>query len=140
VNEINSLTSKLDIVINNAAVNVQDYLPADEGIEMHFGTNHAGLLLFTNMIMAKIRQAAKESSSRGATRIINMTSAGHRLSPIRLVIKIWGIKSKTFLPKKGHRLDHPPPPLLRFLISKRHTRPSLPTNKARRQTFFSLCS
>ena len=81
--EINDMTSKLDVVINNAAVNVQDYRLTREDIEMHFGTNHIGLFLLTNMIMPKLRRAAKESSSPGATRIINMTSAGHRLSPIR---------------------------------------------------------
>jgi NAD(P)-dependent dehydrogenase (short-subunit alcohol dehydrogenase family) len=51
VSEINSLTSKLDMVINNTAVNFQDYLLTDERIEMHFGTNHASLFFLTNMIM-----------------------------------------------------------------------------------------
>ena len=81
--EINILTSQLDVVINNAGVNVQDYQLNKERIEMHFGTNHIGLFLLTNLILDKIRNAAKESGLTGSTRIINLTSAGHRLSPIR---------------------------------------------------------
>ena len=81
--EINALTSKLDIVINNAAVNVQDYQTTEEGIEMHFGTNHVGLFLLTNLVLGKVIEAAETSSTKGSTRIINLTSAGHRLSPIR---------------------------------------------------------
>jgi len=80
--EINSLTSRINIVINNAAVNVQDYQSTKEGIELHFGTNHIGLFLLTNLIIDSVRNAAKDSP-KGSTRIVNVTSAGHRLSPIR---------------------------------------------------------
>ncbi|KAH6683916.1 short-chain dehydrogenase [Halenospora varia] len=72
--EIASLTSKIDIIINNAAVNVQDYQTTSEGIEMHFGTNHVGLFLLTNLLLPLV-------SANG--RIVNLTSQGHRLSPIR---------------------------------------------------------
>ncbi|KAE9378635.1 NAD(P)-binding protein [Stipitochalara longipes BDJ] len=81
--EINSLTEKLDIVINNAALNVPDYETTKEGIEMHFGTNHVGLFLLTNLLLPKVLLAASSSSITGSTRIVNLTSAGHRLSPIR---------------------------------------------------------
>ncbi|KAH8805776.1 short-chain dehydrogenase [Xylogone sp. PMI_703] len=80
--EINSLTTKLNIVINNAAVNVQDHQFTKEGIELHFGTNHVGLFLLTNLLMENIKNAAK-TAPKGSTRIINVTSAGHRLSAIR---------------------------------------------------------
>ncbi|KAN0115517.1 NAD(P)-binding protein [Hyaloscypha variabilis] len=80
--ELNALTQKLDIVINNAALNVPDYETTQEGIEMHFGTNHVGLFLLTNLILPSVL-AATSSSTPGSTRIVNMTSAGHRLSPIR---------------------------------------------------------
>jgi NAD(P)-dependent dehydrogenase (short-subunit alcohol dehydrogenase family) len=54
----------------------------EEGIEVQFGTNHIGHFLFTNLLMPQLKNAAK-ASGPGSTRIINVTSAGHRLSPIR---------------------------------------------------------
>jgi NAD(P)-dependent dehydrogenase (short-subunit alcohol dehydrogenase family) len=81
--ELNALTQKLDIVINNAALNVPDYETTQEGIEMHFGTNHVGLFLLTNLVLPSVLSAASSSAVPGSTRIVNMTSAGHRLSPIR---------------------------------------------------------
>lgn len=81
--EISSLATKLDIIINNAALNVPDYEATKEGIEMHFGTNHIGLFLLTNLLLPAVLSGASSSSIPGSTRIINLTSAGHRLSPIR---------------------------------------------------------
>jgi NAD(P)-dependent dehydrogenase (short-subunit alcohol dehydrogenase family) len=83
VPQIFSLAPKLDIIINNAAINVPDYETTKEGIEMHFGTNHVGLFLLTNLLLPTILSAASACPNPGATRIINLTSAGHRLSPIR---------------------------------------------------------
>jgi len=81
--EIDFMAEKLDILINNAAVNVPNYETTKEGIEMHFGTNHVGLFLLTNLLLPKVIQAAEQSDVKGSTRIVNLTSAGHRLSPIR---------------------------------------------------------
>ncbi|PVH78805.1 short-chain dehydrogenase [Cadophora sp. DSE1049] len=81
--EILSLAPKIDILINNAAVNVQSYQETEQGIEMHFGTNHIGIFLLTNLLLPSIIAAASSSSTQGQTRIVNLTSAGHRLSPIR---------------------------------------------------------
>ncbi|PMD37074.1 NAD(P)-binding protein [Hyaloscypha variabilis F] len=81
--ELNALTQKLDIIINNAALNVPDYETTQEGIEMHFGTNHIGLFLLTNLVLPSVLSAVSSSAVPGSTRIVNMTSAGHRLSPIR---------------------------------------------------------
>ncbi|CZR68061.1 related to short-chain dehydrogenase [Phialocephala subalpina] len=80
--EIGTLTDILDVVINNAALNVPTYEETKEGIEMHFGTNHVGLFLLTNLLLPLILSAAS-SNTPGATRVVNLTSAGHRLSPIR---------------------------------------------------------
>ncbi|KAL2133747.1 hypothetical protein VTI74DRAFT_1729 [Chaetomium olivicolor] len=53
-----------------------------EGIELHFGTNHIGPFLFTKLLLPLQRNAAQRNTS-GATRIVSVSSAGHRLSPIR---------------------------------------------------------
>lgn len=102
VTEINQLTSKLDILINNAAVNAQTRQFTSEGLEMTFGTNHIGTFLFTNLLLPLLRSAAaKETTTSGATRIITLSSAGHRLSPIRFSDYNFE-NSKQVPPKEDH--------------------------------------
>jgi NAD(P)-dependent dehydrogenase (short-subunit alcohol dehydrogenase family) len=93
----------LDIIINNAALNVPDYETTTEGIEMHFGTNHIGLFLLTNLLLPNVLLAASQSAIPGNTRIINLTSAGHRLSPIRF-------SDFNFLKKYGELPEEEKPP------------------------------
>lgn len=51
---------------------------------MHFGTNHIGLFLLTNLLLPTVlKSTSKEGAKTGQTRIVNLTSAGHRLSPVR---------------------------------------------------------
>lgn len=66
----------IDVLVNNAGVMASDYATTADGFESQFGTNHLGPFLFTNLIIPKIL-AAKEP------RIVNVSSDGHRLSPIR---------------------------------------------------------
>ncbi|KAL2005368.1 hypothetical protein VTN00DRAFT_2579 [Thermoascus crustaceus] len=81
---IRTLLDTINIMINNAGVVVLEQKFTEENIELQFGTNHIGHFLFTNLLLDKIKNAAKNSTSvPGSTRIINVTSAGHRLSPIR---------------------------------------------------------
>jgi NAD(P)-dependent dehydrogenase (short-subunit alcohol dehydrogenase family) len=75
-------TDSIDLLINNAAINPREHEFTRDGIEMQFGTNHVGHFLFTNLVLSRLKQAAK-GSPIGITRIINVTSQGHRLSPIR---------------------------------------------------------
>ncbi|OTA98036.1 hypothetical protein M426DRAFT_17833 [Hypoxylon sp. CI-4A] len=73
----------IDIIVNNAAVmNLPERILTEDGIEMHFATNHVGHFLFTSLIMPKLLKAA-EGNPKGATRIINITS----LSPLRAAIR-----------------------------------------------------
>jgi len=80
--DVAALTDKLDILINNAGLVVTSRQATAEGIEMQFGTNHIGPFLFTNLLLPLLRKAAYNTSP-GATRIVTLSSAGHRLSPIR---------------------------------------------------------
>lgn len=80
---IDKVVDKIDILINNAAVVMQTHERTKEGLEMQFGTNHVGPFLLTNLLMPRIIQAADKSQSKGTTRIVNLTSAGHIISPVR---------------------------------------------------------
>lgn len=80
--KIQSQVDRVDILINNAGMMVLEKETTEEGIEIQFGTNHVGHFLFTNLLMDQMKNAAQSSES-GSTRIVNVTSAGHRLSPLR---------------------------------------------------------
>ena len=70
--------SKIDAVINNAGVmDVKEYTTDKQGNELTFSANHLGHFLLTNLIMPKILAAGKGS------RIVNVTSRGHRISSVR---------------------------------------------------------
>jgi NAD(P)-dependent dehydrogenase (short-subunit alcohol dehydrogenase family) len=79
---INGLVQQIDILINNAAVVTSKHEFTRDGLELQFGTNHVGPFLLTNLLMLKLLKAAQNSPT-GTTRIINVTSQGHIISPIR---------------------------------------------------------
>ncbi|KAF2799478.1 NAD(P)-binding protein [Melanomma pulvis-pyrius CBS 109.77] len=66
----------IDVVVNSAGIMAGPYATTEDGIESQFGSNHIGHFLFTNLIMSKIL-ASK------SPRIVNVSSNGHALSPIR---------------------------------------------------------
>ena len=80
--EISQLTDRLDLIINNAALMTLQRQTTEEGLEGQFGANHIGHFLLTNLLVPQLVSAAA-SSTPGATRVINLSSFGHRLSPIR---------------------------------------------------------
>ena len=89
----------IDLLINNAGVmNIPNRTLSEDGIEMHFATNHIGHFLFTSLIMPKIIAAAK-GKPPGSTRIINLTSIGAGLSALRVSDIEW-VKPASQLPEK----------------------------------------
>lgn len=80
--EIAALTDRLDLIINNAGVMTQQRTTTKEGIEGQFGACHIGHFLLTNLLVSQLLAAAKLNPP-GATRVINLTSLGHRISPVR---------------------------------------------------------
>ncbi|KAI0967164.1 hypothetical protein F4678DRAFT_475388 [Xylaria arbuscula] len=82
VAEVKSVISTLDILVNNAGCTHRLRQWTAEGIEMQFGVNHIGTFLLTNLLFPLLRAAA-EQSAPGATRIVNLSSHGHMLSPVR---------------------------------------------------------
>jgi len=77
--EVNAYSEPIDVLINNAAIMASPYHTTKDGFEAQFGTNHIGPFLFTNLILPKVL-----ASKTGAPRIVNVSSVGHVISPIRL--------------------------------------------------------
>lgn len=74
---------KIDILINSAGVmGIQERTLTQEGIEMHFATNHLGHWLFTCLIMPKLIACAK-GEPKGAVRIVNVSSLSPTVSGMR---------------------------------------------------------
>jgi NAD(P)-dependent dehydrogenase (short-subunit alcohol dehydrogenase family) len=65
----------LDVVIANAGVMATPFGHTADGFETQFGTNHLGHFVFVNRIASLIRKGG---------RLINLSSAGHRLSNVDL--------------------------------------------------------
>ncbi|KAK4120464.1 NAD(P)-binding protein [Parathielavia appendiculata] len=97
--DVAALTDKLDILINNAGIVVTSRQATPEGIEQQFGTNHIGPFLFTNLLLPLLCKAAK-SNPPGSTRIVSLSSAGHRLSPIRF--SDYNFEGKEVPPEEDH--------------------------------------
>ena len=80
--EVSELTDRLDLIINNAGIMTPTRQTTKEDIEGQFGANHIGHFLLTHLLMPQLLTSAA-SSTPGATRVVNLTSLGHRLSPVR---------------------------------------------------------
>lgn len=69
--------SHLDLLINNAGVMASPYATTEDGFELQFGTNHLGHFLLANLLAPALVAAAP-------SRVISLSSAGHRFSDIDL--------------------------------------------------------
>lgn len=81
--EILYLVDHIDILINNAGVVSSDRRETADGVEQTFGANHIGHFLCTSLLTPLLLKAAAKSPEAGLTRVVNVTSLGYRLSPIR---------------------------------------------------------
>ncbi|OAP54393.1 hypothetical protein AYL99_11494 [Fonsecaea erecta] len=116
----------IDILVNNAGVMlIPERTLSEDGIEMHFATNHVGHFLFTNLILPKLIKAA-EGKPKGVTRVVNVsssspTTAGVRFSDINFekinktlpedeqphyqALQYWGEKDPengSYFPREGY--------------------------------------
>ncbi|KEF55108.1 uncharacterized protein A1O9_08761 [Exophiala aquamarina CBS 119918] len=116
----------IDILVNSAGVMlIPERTLSEDGIEIHFATNHIGHFLFTNLILSKLIEAAK-NKPKGIVRVINLSSssplsAGARWSdinfdkinktlpqdeqPVYDALKAWGTakpEEKTYIPREGY--------------------------------------
>lgn len=79
--EVTKLVSHIDILINNAAVVSSERRETKDGLELTFGTNHVGHWLWTSLLVPLLLPS--NGGSTTAARIVNVTSLGYRLSPVR---------------------------------------------------------
>jgi NAD(P)-dependent dehydrogenase (short-subunit alcohol dehydrogenase family) len=78
---VTKLVSHIDILINNAAVVSSKRRETKDGLELTFGTNHVGHWLWTSLLTPLLVPSNEQSTT--STRVVNVTSLGYRLSPIR---------------------------------------------------------
>ena len=84
--QIKALVSHIDILINNAGISDTHrnalVTPNGNVVDLQFFTNHLGPFLLTELLLPEL-QIAGSRSPNGDTRIVNLSSHGHVLSPIR---------------------------------------------------------
>jgi NAD(P)-dependent dehydrogenase (short-subunit alcohol dehydrogenase family) len=67
----------LDVLFNNAGINLSVRRLTEGGVEMQFATNHLGPFLLTNVLLPLMR------TGKGGARVVNTSSEAHRISPVR---------------------------------------------------------
>ena len=73
----------LNIVVNSAGImNLPSRTVSEDGIEMHFATNHIGHWFFACLVMPKLIEAA-QNNPKGSTRIINVSSGSPSMASMR---------------------------------------------------------
>ena len=77
--EIIALTSRLDVLVNNAGGVRERIITTGEGTEATFAANHLAAFLLTRELMSLLRSTAA-SQPAGSVRVIAVSSTAHRFS------------------------------------------------------------
>jgi retinol dehydrogenase 12 len=75
-----AMTSRLDILMNNAGIMAVPSQITVDGYEIQFGTNYLGHALLTKLLLPTMLETAKESQSD--VRIVTLTSHSHTRAPV----------------------------------------------------------
>ncbi|KAH0365651.1 NAD(P)-binding protein, partial [Aureobasidium melanogenum] len=78
--EFKSRSNRLNILINNAGVMAAPQGKTASGFETHMGSNHFGHFLLFELLKPVLLSSA---SSERKSRVINLSSSGHLISPVR---------------------------------------------------------
>ena len=70
---------RLDILMNNAGINVDVEKFTEDGYQRAFGTNHMGHALLTKLLLPTLQKTAAAPGSD--VRIVNLSSQGHHQAP-----------------------------------------------------------
>lgn len=77
--EVNALEEKIDVIVNNAGIMAPPFSKTVDSIESQFATNYVGPFLFTNLLL----QQSLAGDAPAKIRVVNITSNGYRLGPVR---------------------------------------------------------
>lgn len=78
--EFQNRENKLNVLINNAGVMaLQERQVTEDGFEMQFATNHLGHFLLFQLLKPQLMAG---SSSEFQSRVVNVSSHGHRMAPM----------------------------------------------------------
>lgn len=77
---ISENTSRIDILINNAARGIMTFQLTDNGVDRHMAVNHFGHVILTSHLLPTIKKTASESPNH-TIRIVNMASNAHQSAP-----------------------------------------------------------
>ncbi|CAK3769813.1 Hypothetical predicted protein [Lecanosticta acicola] len=80
--EFKKRSSQLNILICNAAVMACPYSTTKDGFELQIGTNHFAHFLLFQLLKPLLLESAQQSGM--SSRVIAVSSAGHRMSPVLL--------------------------------------------------------
>lgn len=80
VREIEALTDRVDLLLNNAGGMAKAKVITSEGFEQNFAGNHLGPFLLTTRLLPLLRRAAADAP-KGAVRIINTSSDASEMIP-----------------------------------------------------------
>jgi retinol dehydrogenase-12 len=75
--EIEDRLERLDVLVNNAGIQVRRKSTTAEGNELMLATNHLGPFLLTQLLLPLLQKSAP-------SRIVNVASDAHRMSKLRL--------------------------------------------------------
>lgn len=104
---IAGLTDRVDVLVNNAGATVRRRVWSAERIELQLAANHVGPFLLTNLLLPLLERAASQKgAAAGATRIVNVSSHGHRLSPLRF--HDYNFEGRDIPPEEDHFKPLPP--------------------------------
>lgn len=79
--EVQSLVSKIDILINSAGIMaLEDFTRSKDGFEMQLAACHIGHFLLTALLLPQLEKAA---GGGGDARVVTLTSMGYVASPFR---------------------------------------------------------
>ncbi|KAB5535196.1 short-chain dehydrogenase [Coniochaeta sp. 2T2.1] len=80
---------RIDVLINNAAIMASPLARTPEGFESQFASGHLGHFVLTNLLLLPKILAAGTAAPGGGRRIINVSSVGNRMHPVRWADPNW---------------------------------------------------